>query len=30
VESGFVCGNHKASFVEDFAEGLMPCSFSAG
>jgi hypothetical protein len=30
VESGFVFGNRKAGFVEDFAEGLLPCSFSAG
>jgi hypothetical protein len=29
VESGFVFGNRKAGFVEDFAEGLLPCSFSA-
>jgi hypothetical protein len=30
MESGFVFGNRKVGFVEDFAKGLLPCSFSTG
>jgi hypothetical protein len=30
MESGFVFGNRKAGFVEDFAEGLLPVAEGEG